>query len=114
MIWVSIFSRKFVFPFFFPRPGGRGRETKKKGGGNTQDAREGLEPKGDTRRKELFKRGEPFIYDGSVDRKWPELKKLAEEHSFNWLLIDFDLSKQRIMKNKEMFDHIEPNEMFDR
>ena len=81
---------------------------------DVHDAMDEFEAERDARCETLLKKGKPFIYDGSVDRKWPELKKLAEEHGFNWLLIDFDLSKQRIVKNKKMFDHIEPDEMFDK
>ena len=78
------------------------------------DALDEFEAERDARCKALLKKGKSFVYDGSVDRKWPELKKLAEEHGFNWLLVDFDLSKERIMKNKEMFDHIETNELFNK
>ncbi len=73
-----------------------------------------FETERDSRAKALFGRGKSFIYDGSVDRRWPELKKLAVEHGFSWLLIDFDLSKQRLMKNKQMFDRIESDELFDK
>ena len=78
------------------------------------DAMDLFESERDARCKAMFEKGESFIYDGSVDRKWAGLKKLAEEHSFNWLLVDFDLSTERIMKNKKMFDHIEPDSMFDK
>lgn len=62
----------------------------------------------------MFVRRKSFIYDGSVDRKWAELKKQAEDAGFGWLLIDFDLSRVRIEKNRKMFDHIETDELFDK
>lgn len=65
------------------------------------------------RLKPLLERKRSFIYDASVDRKCPELKKKAEENGFGWILIDFDLSNERIQKNRKMFDHIETDELFD-
>jgi len=67
-----------------------------------------------TRGDAMFERGKSFICDGSVDRDWDDRKKAAEEAGFDWLLIDFDLSRERIMKNRKLFDRIENDELFDR
>ena len=58
----------------------------------------------DRRLKAMYDRKWWFIYDASVDRKWPDLKRQAEGAGYKWLLIDFDLSRDRIMKNRRMFD----------
>lgn len=66
------------------------------------------------RAQAMFARKKSFIYDGSVDRRWEEVKKQVEDAGFGWLLIDFDVSLQRIMKNKQMFDRIELDELFNK
>ncbi len=62
----------------------------------------------------MLAKKQSFIYDGSVDRRWQEIKQQAEEAGFQWFLIDFDLSRGRIMKNRQMFDNIEAEELFDK
>jgi len=77
------------------------------------DALEEFELARDKRIQAMFKGHKSFIVDASVDRKWPDYKKSAQDSGYNWILISFDLPKDRILKNKAMFDHIEPDEMFE-
>lgn len=76
------------------------------------EALEDFEKAKQWRIKQLLEKKKPFIYDGSVDRRWPQLKKMAEDAGFGWLLIDFDLSSERLQKNRRMFDRIENDELF--
>lgn len=64
--------------------------------------------------QQLLEKKSSFIYDASVDRRWSELKKMAEDNDFGWFLIDFDLSRERLMKNRKMFDRTENDEIFDK
>lgn len=47
----------------------------------------------EVRRTELLKSGKSFIFDGSVDRCWPELKKQLEEFGYRWFMVDMELSE---------------------
>ncbi len=78
------------------------------------DALDNFNAEREARAKEMFGRKKSFIYDGSVDRRWAEVKQAAQDAGFSWLLVDFDLSRERIMKNKAMFDNIESDELFDK
>lgn len=60
----------------------------------------------------MFKKGKSFIYDGSVDRRWAKVRTAAEDNGYSWLLISFDLSKERIAKNRRMFDRTESDKMY--
>ncbi len=50
----------------------------------------------DERLKHLLKTGHSFIYEASVDRKWPSLKKELEENGYRFFIISFDLSTKFI------------------
>lgn len=52
-----------------------------------------LERRRDQRAKGILIKGQDFIYDGSVDRKWSHLKKLLEQHGYDWYIISFELSE---------------------
>ena len=62
----------------------------------------------------MFARKKSFIYDGSVDRRWADVKKEAQAAGFTCLLISFDISKEKIDQNRKMQDRIETDELFNK
>ena len=67
-----------------------------------------------SRLKAMLAKKQSFIIDASVDRRWAEYKKLAEENGFAYILISFDLSRKKIMDNKARFDHVESKQQFEK
>ncbi len=59
--------------------------------GNLDDKE--YERRRDARLKEMAKRGVPFIYDASIDRKWRLLKEKLGEFGYTWFVVSMDLSK---------------------
>lgn len=44
------------------------------------------------RHEQALSTGRPVIFDGSVDRRWPETKKQLQDHGYSWFLINLELS----------------------
>ncbi|PIR79981.1 MAG: hypothetical protein COU25_02430 [Candidatus Levybacteria bacterium CG10_big_fil_rev_8_21_14_0_10_35_13] len=57
------------------------------------------EKRRDKRLEEIFKKGNPFILDASIDREWDDnYKKLINESNYKIFIISIDLSKEFIVK----------------
>ena len=52
----------------------------------------------DERLNEVLKRGESFILDASIDRRWNILKAELEFHEYKWFIISLDLGKKLLLK----------------
>lgn len=48
----------------------------------------------DARMKELVDSGKDFILDGSIDRRWPEMKPQLEDAGYEFFIVSFDLSDE--------------------
>lgn len=49
-------------------------------------------------RNNILASGTSFIYDCSVDRKWPELKEELKQYGYKWFVISLDFSKSFMTK----------------
>lgn len=56
------------------------------------------EKRRDQRLGEIFRKGNPFIFDASIDREWSNYKKLIEESDHKVFIISIDLSKEFLIK----------------
>ncbi len=45
------------------------------------------------RRNTILAIGRSVIFDGSVDRRWGEVKEELQEHSYDWFMINMELSR---------------------
>ncbi len=52
----------------------------------------------DERLYNILKKGESFILDASIDRRWEFIKLALETHRYNWFIISLDLSKKFLLK----------------
>ena len=52
----------------------------------------------DKRLEEIFKKGNSFIVDASIDREWDNYKNLINESNYKVFIISIDLSKEFIVK----------------
>lgn len=50
------------------------------------------------RRVEILATGRPVIFDGSVDRRWPETKKQLQDAGYDWFMIELELSREFLVK----------------
>lgn len=52
----------------------------------------------DERLKKLINSKKSFIYDASIDRTWPEMKKEIERNDYRCFIISFDLTPELLAK----------------
>ncbi|OGH08079.1 MAG: hypothetical protein A2171_01240 [Candidatus Levybacteria bacterium RBG_13_35_9] len=52
----------------------------------------------DKRLEEIFKKGNSFIVDASIDREWDNYKKLINKSNYKIFIISIDLSKDLLIK----------------
>lgn len=68
----------------------------------------------DRRAKAIISKSQSFVYDGSADRRWADMKRQVEEAGYDWLLVSFDLSPELINKHRKMFDRVENDAMYEK
>ncbi|RJO60112.1 hypothetical protein C4544_07185 [candidate division WS5 bacterium] len=60
----------------------------------------------DERLAKMISSKKSFIYDASIDRTWPEMKKELEENGYKYFVISFDITNEFLKKlwNAKKYD----------
>lgn len=50
------------------------------------------------RAKEILEKGDSFIYDASIDRKWEKYKQALLDSGFNPIIVSLDFTKEKLIE----------------
>ncbi|MDO8507643.1 MAG: hypothetical protein Q7S53_03670 [bacterium] len=68
----------------------------------------------DERLEKLINSKRSFIYDASIDRKWPKIKKQLEDNGYRYFIISFDLNPELLEKMAKAKRYGSGQELVDR
>ncbi len=74
-------------------------------------AKKTFEERSEARIQKLFATKTSFVIDSSVDRRWGRLKNYLEANEYEWLLISFDLSDERMRLVYNLYHNSDPAEI---
>jgi hypothetical protein len=68
----------------------------------------------DSRAKEIFERGDSYIYDAGVDREWGKYREIVANYNYDWFIISMDLTKEFLTKLYKAKGYLESLERIDK